>query len=59
MNPSDWIYHLNLRTLVQENGFLDPCARAGARRERVRHQDGGVGADHREQVAELVRHAAR
>ncbi len=44
MNPSDWIYHLNLRTLVHENGFLDPCARAGARPERVhRPRDGERG----------------
>lgn len=40
MNPSDWIYHLNLRTLVHENGFLDPCARAGAQREPVRRSRG-------------------
>ncbi len=28
MNPSDWIYHLSLRTMVNESGLLDPCAAA-------------------------------
>lgn len=36
MNPSDWIYHLNLRTMVERNGFLDPCARAQPRRHHPR-----------------------
>ncbi len=36
MNPSDWIYHLSLRTLVHENGLLDPGAQAGARPGRAR-----------------------
>jgi hypothetical protein len=36
MNPSDWIYHLNLRTTLERNGFLDPCAMPRQRRDRVR-----------------------
>ncbi len=36
MNPSDWIYHLNLGAALKENGFLDPCARADRRAPRRR-----------------------
>ncbi len=36
MNPSDWIYHLGLRTTLDRNGFLDPCSVARPRRDRVR-----------------------
>ncbi len=34
MNPSEWMYHLNLSTMLDRNGFLDPCSRAEPRRPR-------------------------
>ncbi len=36
MNPSDWIYHLNLRTALHRDRFLDPCSPPRPRRDRTR-----------------------
>jgi len=35
MNPSDWIYRLNLSTMLDRNGFLDPCSRVEPQRRRT------------------------
>jgi hypothetical protein len=32
MNPSEWIYHLSLRTALYENDYRDPRPPAGRRR---------------------------
>ncbi len=42
MNPSDWIYHLNLRTALDRNGFLDPCSLPRPRRDDVARRGAAV-----------------
>lgn len=35
MNPSDWIYHLSMRAVLDRNGFLDPCSRTELQPRRL------------------------